>query len=67
MQLQFTIRTTSEFMFDLLPRFSREHGVTHSIGFDEGYTVTFRCPKHRIDYLEEARDQLKHLVIEDIH
>jgi hypothetical protein len=67
MTYQFTIRTTTDFLCDLLPNFSREHGVYHSIGFDEGYTVTFRCPKHRRNRLEGARDELSHLVIEDIH
>ena len=63
-KLQFTIGTTSEFDFDLLPRFAKDHGVTYSIGFDEGYIVTFRSDN--LDHLEEARDQLADLVIEDI-
>ena len=62
--LNFTIATTSEFDFDMLPRFAKDHRVTYTVGFDEGYTVTFWSSNR--DYLEEARDQLSDLVIEDI-
>ena len=63
--MQFAIETTPEFDFDMLPRFAEEHGVTYSVGFDEGYTVTFRSDNR--DHLEEALDQFHWLVIEDIH
>ena len=56
MIVQITIATNSEFDFDLLPRFAKDHGVTYSIGWDEGYTVTFRSSNR--DHLEEVRDQL---------
>ena len=62
--MNFTIATTTEFDFDMLPRFAKDHGLTYTVGFDEGYTVTFWSSNR--DYLEEARDQLSDLVIEDI-
>ena len=54
--MQLTIVTNPEFDFDLLPQFAEDHGVTYSIGWDEGYTVTFRSSNR--DQLEEVRDQL---------
>ena len=55
--MQLTIVTNPEFDFDLLPQFAEDHGVTYSIGWDEGYTVTFRSSNR--DHLEEVRDQLE--------
>ena len=54
--MQLTIATNDEFDFDMLPRFAKDHGLTYTIGWDEGYTVTFRSSNR--DHLEEARDQL---------
>ena len=70
--MNFTIATTAEFDFDTLPRFAKDHGLTYTVGYDEGYydhifgriTVTFWSSNR--DYLELARDQLSDLVIEDI-
>ena len=58
--MQFTIETESDFDFDLLPRFAEDHGVTYSVGFDEGYTVTFRGETF---HLEELRERLHRIAI----
>ncbi len=44
---------------DMLPEFAE--GVTYTIGFDEGYTITFRSTNQ--DHLEEAYDKLHRLAI----
>ena len=56
---QFTVYTNPEFDFDLLPRFSEEHGCTYHLDFDEGWIVTFSS--ENMDYLEEVSDQLSFL------
>jgi len=55
----FTLYPNSEFDFDLLDRFSREHGVESFVHFDEGYLVDFSSDS--LDRLEEVRDQLSFL------
>ena len=73
--MQFTIETDSDFDFDLIPRFAKDHGVAYTTGFDEGYTVTFWSSNR--DRLEDLRDRLHRIaigrgitllgMIEDIH
>ena len=73
--MQFEIEFESDFDSDLLARFAKDHGVTYSIGFDEGYTATFRSDNR--DRLEKLRERLHRIaigrgiymrgMIEDIH
>ena len=55
----FTLYPNSEFDFDLLDRFSREHGVESHVYFDEGYLVDFSSDS--LDRLDEVSDQLSFL------
>ena len=57
MSYQFTVYPNPEFDFDLLPRFSEDHGVSYSIknimeddDLNEVYVVTFSS--ENVDYLE---------------
>ena len=66
MSYQFTVYPNPEFDFDLLPRFSEDHGVSYSIknimeddDLNEVYVVTFSS--ENIDYLEEVSDELNFL------
>jgi hypothetical protein len=55
----FELFPNSEFDFDLLPQFSKEHGVSHHIDFDDGYIITFSSDN--LDHLQEVSDQLSFL------
>ncbi len=55
----FTLYPNSEFDFDLLDRFSSEHGVESHVYFDEGYLVDFSSDS--LDRLDEVSDQLSFL------
>ena len=55
----FELFPNSEFVFDLLPQFSNEHGVSYHIDFDDGYIITFSSDN--FDHLDEVSDQLSFL------
>ena len=66
MSYQFTVYPNPEFDFDLLQRFSEDHGVSYSIknimeddDLNEVYVVTFSS--ENVDYLEEVSDELNFL------
>ena len=64
MMFEFTLYPNSEFDFDLLPTFSRGHGVEFRSSFNEDAMITFSSDN--LNYLDDVRDTLSFLNMSEV-